>query len=117
MNYVTFKGTKIPIYNTPLSNGEILELREKHDNFLIKDVRSGIVNRISNNVQLSRFRIDFGFKPMVYTTALVLAFYNYIQVKKKVKKVMGKNPFSSGGSMNEFIKKEFVTNGAKAVEL
>lgn len=117
MNYIVFKDQKIPIYNTPLSNGEILELREKHDNFLIKDVQSGTVKYITNNIQLSRFRIDFGFKPMVFTTALVLTFYNFIQVKKKVKKVMGKNPFVSGGSMNEFIKKEFVTNGAKAVEL
>jgi hypothetical protein len=117
MNYVIFKGQKFPLYNTPLSNGEILELREKHNNFLIKDVRHGSIKLITNAYEIKRFRIDLGFKPMVYTTALVFAFYYYIQVKKKVKKFKGKLSFSKGGSMDEFIKKEFKSNGSKPIEL
>ena len=114
MNYVHFKGHKLPIFNSPLSNADIQELREKHDKFLIKDVRLGSVQLITNSVAIKRFRIDFGFKPMVYTTALVLAFYNYIQIKKKVKKV---SPFSWGGSIDQFVKDIEKPNGAKVVEL
>ena len=54
---------------------------------------------------------------MVYTTAMVFAFYNYLQVKKKVKKVKGKVPFSWGGSIDQFIKEIDKPNGAKVVEL
>jgi hypothetical protein len=117
MNYVKFHGEKIPIYNTPISHGEIQKFREEHDKFLIKDVRHGSVKLITNSIEIKRFRIDFGFRPMVYTTALVLAFYNYLQVKKKVKKVKGKMPFSWGGSITEFMKKEVKPNGTKPIAL
>jgi len=114
MNYVVYNGQKIPIYNTPLSSGEMLELREKHENFLIKDVRLGSVKYITNDIKLSRFRIDFGFRPMLYVTALVLAFYQYTQTKKKIKKI---NPFVWGGEMKDFIKQEVKPNGTKPIEL
>jgi len=117
MNYIKFHGQKIPIYNSPLSNVDIQQLRDKHDKFLIKDVRSNAVKLITNSIEIKRFRIDFGFKPMVYTTAMVFAFYNYLQVKKKVKKVKGKVPFSWGGSIDQFIKEIDKPNGAKVVEL
>ncbi|AXH78274.1 MAG: hypothetical protein [Circular genetic element sp.] len=114
MNYVQYKNYTLPIFNTPLSNVELQELREKYDKFLVKDVRLGSVKLVTNAVQVKRFRIDFGFRPMVYTTALVLAVYNYIQIKKKVKKVA---PFSWGGSITEFVKDIEKPNGAKVVEL
>jgi len=114
MNYVKYKGNKVPIFNTPLSNAEMLLLREKHDKFLIKDVRLGTIKCITNSVQLQRFRFDLGFKPMLYVTALVVIVYNYVQTKKKIKKVL---PFSFGGDINEFIKQNTPSNGAKAVEL
>jgi len=114
MNYVKYKGNKVPIFNTPLSNAEILQLREKYDTFLIKDVRLGTIKCITANIQLSRFRFDLGYKPMLYTTALVFVVYNYIQTKKKIKKVM---PFSFGGNIDDFVKENSPKNGAKVVEL
>jgi hypothetical protein len=114
MNYVSYKGNRVPIFNTPLSNAEMLQLRENHDTFLIKDVRLGAIKCISNNIQLSRFHFDLGFRPMLYTTALVFVIYNYIQTKKKIKKVM---PFSFGGDIAEFVKENTPKNGAKVVEL
>lgn len=83
MNYVKFKGQKFPLFNTPLTNTDIQELRDKHDKFLIKDVRSGTVKLVSNNVEIQRFRVDFGFRPMVYTTALVLTIFSFLSFKKK----------------------------------
>ena len=114
MNYVAFKGQKLPIFNTPLTNAEIQELRDKHDKFLIKDVRSGTVKLVSNSVEIQRFRIDFGFRPMVYTTALVLSIYFFLTFKKKVKKM---NPFGSGEPWEEFYRTVKSPNGAKAIEL
>lgn len=114
MNYVVYKGNKLPLFNTPLSNGEIISLKEKYDKFLLKDVRLNTVKYISNDVRTQRFRIDFGFKPAVFVTAMVVAIYNYIQVKKKIKKV---NPFVWGGDMKDFIKQEVKPNGTKPIEL
>ena len=114
MNYVKYKGNKVPIFNTPLSNAEILQLREKYDTFLIKDVRLGTIKCITANIQLSRFRFDLGFRPMLYVTAVAFVVYNYIQTKKKIKKVM---PFSFGGDIAEFVKENAPKNGAKAIEL
>ena len=114
MNYVTYKGVKLPLFNTPLSNGEIISLKEKYDKFLIRDVRLNSVQYITNDVTTKRFRIDFGFKPAIYVTALVVGFYNYIQIKKKVKKKM---KFNWGGNLDDFLKKEVKPNGAQPIEL
>ena len=114
MNYVKYNGQKIPIFNSPISNGEIQAIREKHDKFLVKDVRLGSVKYFTNDIKLSRFRIDLGFRPMLFVTALVFTIYQYVQVKKKVKKVM---PFEWGGNIDDFIKQEAPKNGSKAVEL
>lgn len=114
MNYVFYSGNKLPIFNTPLSNTEIQELRETHDHFLIKDVRLGTVKYITNDYKLSRFRIDFGFRPMLYFTALVLIVFQYSKTKKKIKKI---NPFKWGGNVNEFIKQEVKPNGGNVVNL
>ena len=114
MNYVKYKGNKVPIFNTPLSNAEMLLLREKHDKFLIKDVRSSTVKLVSNSVEIQRFRVDFGFRPMVYTTALVLGLYTFLTFKKKVEKM---NPLGSGVPLDEFFKSMKSPNGAKAIEL
>ena len=113
MNYVKYKSNKVPIFNTPLSNAEMLQLREEYDTFLIKDVRLGTVKCVSNNIQLQRFRFDLGFRPMLYVTALAFVVYNYIQTKKKIKKVM---PFSFGGDIEKFVKENAPKNGAKAIE-
>jgi hypothetical protein len=114
MNYVTFRGNKIPLVNTPLSNAEMQVLREKYDTFLLKDVRLGTVKLINNAIEIKRFRIDFGFRPMVYFTAVVIAFYQYVQVKKKIK---NKNPFKWGGEIKDFMQKEVKPNGTKPIEL
>ena len=114
MNYVKFHGEKVPIYNTPITNGEIQKFREDHDKFLIKDVRSGTVKLITNALEIKRFRIDFGFRPMVYTTALVLTIFSFLSFKKKVKKM---NPLGSGVPLDEFFKSIKSPNGAKAIEL
>jgi len=114
MNYVQFKGQKVPLFNTPLTNTEIQELRDKHDKFLIKDVRSSTVKLVTNSVEIQRFRVDFGFRPMVYTTALVLSLYTFLTFKKKVEKM---NPLGSGVPLDEFFKSMKSPNGAKAIEL
>ena len=115
MNYVIFKNERVPIFNSPLSNTEILDLKEKHDKFLIKDVRLNKIKYISRNIQDTRFRIDLGYKPMLYFTALVFVVYNYVQTKKKIKKVM---PFSFGGDIEDFLKANAPKkNGAAPIEL
>ena len=114
MNHVIYKGEKYPIFNSPLSNSEMLDLREKHDKFLIKDVRNNKIKCISNNIQHTRFKLDLGYKPMLYATALVFVAYNYVQAKKKIKKVI---PFSFGGDIADFVKKNTPPNGSVAVEL
>ena len=114
MNYIVYKGNKYPMFNSPLSNAEMLELREKHNKFLIKDVRNNKIKCISNNIQHTKFRLDLGYKPMLYATALVIVAYNYVQAKKKIKKVM---PFSFGGNIADFVKKNTPPNGTIAVEL
>ena len=115
INHVSYRGKQYPLVSTPISNVEMGELREKYKTFLIKDVRSNTVKLVTNSVEIQRFHIDFGFRPMVYCTALVLAFYNYIQVKKKIKKATS---LKWGGNIKDFIKMEVTPpNGTKAVEL
>ena len=118
MDFIKYNGQKLPIFNTPLTNAEIQNYREKFDKFLIKDVRLGTIKCISNNIEIKRFRIDFGFRPMVYTTALVLAFYNYIQVKKKIKKKLNIfKGFKKNTDMKDWWNPEVKPNGAKPIEL
>jgi hypothetical protein len=116
MNYVKYKGNKYPIFNTPLSNAEIQNLREKYDKFLLKDVRLGTIKLISNTVEIQRFHIDLGFKPMVYTTALVFTIYHFLSIKKKIKKM---KPFSLHNDipLEEWFKSMEKPNGSKPIEL
>ena len=116
MNYVIYRGNKIPLVNTPLSYAEMQELREKYDKFLLKDVRLGTVKLITNAIEIKRFRVDFGFRPMVYTTAVVVAFYNYIQIKKKVKKKFSMN-WATNKEMKTFFDKMNKPNGTKPIAL
>jgi hypothetical protein len=116
MNYVKYNGKKLPIYNTPISNAEIQHLRENHDTFLIKDVRSGTIKLINNPYEIQRFRIDFGFKPAIYTTALVLVIYNFLSFKKKVKRGIKKN-WVSGVDMETFFKEMNYQEKQKPIEV
>ena len=83
MNYIKYKGEKLPIFNTPISDGEIQELREKYEKFLIKDVRLGSVKLITNPYEIQRFRIDFGFRSAISVTAVVFIIYSFLSIKKK----------------------------------
>lgn len=115
VKYVLFKGIKYPFFNTPLTNSEFYELRDKYDKFLIHNVTSNKINLYSNDYQLNRFVFDLGFRPMVYITGIALVCYYYFSFKKKIKKIM---PFSFNKDIKEFIKDfDKPTNGTKPIQL
>ena len=102
--HIIFKGQKLPLVCTPITNKELLDLQNTHDKFLLQNSRNGRVAIISNERKLISHSFNVGFKPIFYSFISLFVIYKVLSTTKKIKKSI-KSPINrkSEDELNDFM--------------
>ena len=102
--HIIFKGQKLPLVCTPITQKELIELQNTYDKFLLQNSRNGRVTVISNERKLISHSFNVGFKPIFYSFVSLFVIYKVLSTTKKVKDKI-KSPINrkSDEELNEFI--------------
>lgn len=102
--HIIFKGQKLPLVCTPITQKELLELQNTYDKFLLQNSRNGRVAVISNERKLISHSFNVGFKPVFYSFISLFVIYKVLSTTKKIKNKI-KSPINrkSDEELNDFI--------------
>lgn len=86
MKTIEFKGTKIPLFNSPISENDLIKYNLKYDRFAVHDFKTGKVRLVSSNKPYSynvrKIDIGTGIKYLVYG----FTFFRLLSFKKQISK-------------------------------
>ena len=90
--YIKLNGKEFPMVSTPISGNERIFLEENFDRYFIYDVNNGTIKNNTSIREFKRYKIDFGYKPIITIFACMFGVYKYYSIKKKIKNIKPKIP-------------------------
>ena len=84
--FITFKGERLPLVNTPITVTEENYLKGNYDRFIIYDVARGTYSFRNSGRITQRYKVDIGYRPIIFVALSMFCTWKLVKAKKNLKK-------------------------------